>query len=145
VEKAKLSKDHDNIFDQLKAAVVDESMRKHQWENKVMNQSIYFLNIELNFCDGQAAEVLRVIQLNTLEDRSVHDKQQWDTAVQFVERSVKEKLQVTEENLNNLVGPSRIQQWLQWSIATPEQKKHAVVKNELERLLFSERVTNLHI
>ncbi|XP_046463613.1 dynamin-like 120 kDa protein, mitochondrial isoform X2 [Daphnia pulex] len=120
VEKAKLSKDHDNIFDQLKAAVVDESMRKHQWEDK-------------------AAEVLRVIQLNTLEDRSVHDKQQWDSAVQFVERSVKEKLQVTEENLNNLVGPSRTQQWLQWTNATSEQKEHAAVKNELERLLFSER------
>ncbi|XP_057365629.1 dynamin-like 120 kDa protein, mitochondrial [Daphnia carinata] len=120
VEKAKLSKDHDNIFDQLKAAVVDEAMRKHQWEDK-------------------AAEVLRVIQLNTLEDRSVHDKQQWDSAVQFVERSVIEKLQVTEANLNNLVGPSRTQQWLRWTNATPEQKQHASVKNELERLLFAER------
>lgn len=37
VEKAKLSKDHDDIFDQLKAAVVDESMRKHQWEDKVLD------------------------------------------------------------------------------------------------------------
>ena len=36
VDKAKLSKDHDDIFDQLKAAVVDEVMRKHQWEDKVM-------------------------------------------------------------------------------------------------------------
>ena len=35
VDKAKLSKDHDDIFDQLKAAVVDEVMRKHQWEDKV--------------------------------------------------------------------------------------------------------------
>lgn len=35
VDKAKLSKDHDDIFDNLKAAVVDESMRRHQWEDKV--------------------------------------------------------------------------------------------------------------
>ena len=38
--------------------------------------------------------MLRVIQLNTLEDRSVHDKQHWDSAVKFLENSVKDKLQV---------------------------------------------------
>lgn len=42
VEKAKLSKDHDDIFDQLKAAVVDESMRKHQWEDKVHSVSLSY-------------------------------------------------------------------------------------------------------
>lgn len=38
--------------------------------------------------------MLRVIQLNTLEDRSVHDKYQWDSAVRFLEEFVKEKLKV---------------------------------------------------
>lgn len=38
--------------------------------------------------------MLRVIQLNTLEDRSVKDKQQWDSAVKFLENSIKEKLVV---------------------------------------------------
>jgi len=42
----------------------------------------------------QASDMLRVIQLNTLEDRSVSEKQQWDSAVKFLEKSVKEKLQV---------------------------------------------------
>jgi len=37
-----------------------------------------------------------VIQINTLEDRSVHDKQQWDTAVKFMETSVGDKLQQSE-------------------------------------------------
>lgn len=83
---------------------------------------------------------MRVIQLNTLEDRSVHDKHQWDSAVQFVERSVIEKLDATEGVLNSLIGPSRTQQWLRWSTATPEQKQRNAVKNELERLLFAERV-----
>lgn len=84
--------------------------------------------------------MLRVIQLNTLEDRSVHDKQQWDSAVQFVERSVNEKLDATEGVLNSLVGPSRTQQWLHWTSASPEQRQRSAVKNELQRLLFSERV-----
>ena len=62
--------------------------------------------------NSQAAEVLRVIQLNTLEDRSVHDKQQWDSAVLFVEESVNEKLKANESVLQSLVGPSRTQQWV---------------------------------
>ena len=122
VDKAKLSKDHDDIFDNLKASVIDEALRKHQWEDK-------------------AAEVLRVIQLNTLEDRSVHDKQQWDSAVHFVEQSVKDKLQATEDVLRNLVGPSRSEQWLRWKSLSPDQRQRVAVKNELERLLFAERVT----
>ena len=55
MEKSKKSKDHDDIFDNLKAAVVDDAMHSHLWEDK-------------------GAEMLRVIQLNTLEDRAVHDK-----------------------------------------------------------------------
>lgn len=47
----------------------------------------------------QAADVLRVIQLNALEDRSVNDKQQWDAACKFLEDSVKEKLRSTEGTL----------------------------------------------
>lgn len=35
----------------------------------------------------------RVIQMNTLEDRSVHDKYQWDSAIKFMESAVKERLQ----------------------------------------------------
>ena len=35
----------------------------------------------------------RVIQNNTLDDRSVHNKQQWDAAIKFMEDSVKRVLQ----------------------------------------------------
>ena len=55
MNRSKKAKDHDDIFDNLKTAVVDDAMHKHMWEEK-------------------GAEMLRVIQLNTLEDRSVHDK-----------------------------------------------------------------------
>lgn len=55
------------------------------------------LNIhELTRCFySQASEMLRVIQLNTLEDRSVTDKYQWDLAVKFLEESLREKLKVS--------------------------------------------------
>ena len=32
--KAKAGKDHDDIFDQLKAAVVETAMGRHLWEDK---------------------------------------------------------------------------------------------------------------
>ena len=36
---------------------------------------------EADWSSVQASEMLRVIQLNTLEDRSVHDKNHWDGAI----------------------------------------------------------------
>lgn len=49
---------------------------------------------EVNVILFQANEVLRVIQLNTLEDRNCRDKRAWDTAVKFLEDSIKGKLTV---------------------------------------------------
>jgi optic atrophy protein 1 len=54
-----------------------------------------FLQICILTFSRQAEEVLRVIQLNTLEDRAVSDKQQWDEAVKFLETSLSERLQVS--------------------------------------------------
>ena len=34
IAKSKLSKDHDDIFDKLKEAVVREAINRHQWEDK---------------------------------------------------------------------------------------------------------------
>lgn len=67
--------------------VIDEAVRRHSWEDK-------------------AIDMLRVIQCNTLDDRCVHDKQEWDQAVKFFESSVKEKLQQTDGTLNEMMGPS---------------------------------------
>lgn len=39
--------------------------------------------------------MLRVLQVNTLTDQVVTDKQQWDTAVRFLESSIKQKLMVS--------------------------------------------------
>ncbi|XP_068201183.1 dynamin-like GTPase OPA1, mitochondrial isoform X5 [Palaemon carinicauda] len=119
MDRARTSRDHDNIFDNLKASVVDESMRRHEWEDK-------------------AADVLRVIQLNALEDRSVHDKQQWDAACKFLEDSVKEKLINIEGTLREMVGPGTKEQWIYWCTPSEEQKRRAAVKGELEKILVTE-------
>lgn len=72
VERSKGCKDHDPIFDTVKSAVVSEAMNRHVWNEK-------------------ATDVLKVIQLNALEDRTISTKQQWDSALQFLESSLKER------------------------------------------------------
>lgn len=43
--QARLSPDHDDIFDSLKNSVVNEAMRRHSWEEKVRNKSFLSLVI----------------------------------------------------------------------------------------------------
>lgn len=55
MQKAKESTDHDDIFDQLKSAVVDEAFRHHSWEDKVpnlpkhLNLTIFIIYLILGF------------------------------------------------------------------------------------------------
>ncbi|XP_017069266.1 dynamin-like 120 kDa protein, mitochondrial isoform X4 [Drosophila eugracilis] len=116
MERSKKTQDHDGIFDQLKAAVVDEAIRRHSWEDK-------------------AIDMLRVIQLNTLEDRFVHDKQEWDSAVKFLETSVNAKLVQTEETLGQMFGPGQLRRFTHWQYLTQDQQKRRSVKNELDKIL----------
>ncbi|XP_018309505.1 dynamin-like 120 kDa protein, mitochondrial isoform X2 [Mycetomoellerius zeteki] len=120
MSQARLSPDHDDIFDNLKNAVVNEAMRRHSWEKK-------------------ASEMLRVIQLNILEDRSVNDKREWDQAVRFLETSVKEKLQSTGQILRDMLGPNRKERWMYWQNQTEEQQKRTAVKNELDKILYADK------
>ena len=85
MQKSRQSKDHDDIFDKLKEAVVNEAMDRHQWEDK-------------------AAEMLRVIQINTLEDRNVTDKSHWDSALRFLEDSLQSKISTNDSNLHEQVS-----------------------------------------
>lgn len=117
--KAKRLVDHDDIFDNLKTAVIEEAIKRHAWEDK-------------------AIDMLRVIQLNTLEDRNVHDKQEWDQAVKFFEISVKEKLASTEQTIQEMFGPTATQKWVHWRSTTDDQNKRKSVKSELDKILNSE-------
>lgn len=119
LQKRKTAKDHDPLFDRLKEAVVMEVIGRHVWEDK-------------------AVDMLRMIQLNALEDRVVHDKHQWDQAVRFLETTLQQRLQMAEARVHDMVGPGIKDQWFYWTSPTEEQRQRAVVKAELERLLSHE-------
>ncbi|KAL6458049.1 hypothetical protein MHYP_G00332790 [Metynnis hypsauchen] len=109
-------KDQDDIFDKLKEAVKDESIKRHKWNERAMDS-------------------LRVIQHNALEDRSITDKPQWDAAIQFMEETLQSRLKDTESVIGDMVGPDWKQRWMSWTKRTPEQHIRNETKNELERLL----------
>ncbi|XP_056663276.1 dynamin-like 120 kDa protein, mitochondrial isoform X2 [Monodelphis domestica] len=109
-------KEHDDIFDKLKQAVKEESIKRHKWNDF-------------------AEDSLRVIQHNALEDRSITDKQQWDAAIYFMEEALRGRLKDTETVLENMVGPDWKKRWVHWMGRTHEQSVHNETKNELERML----------
>uniref|UniRef100_UPI0037E8072E dynamin-like GTPase OPA1, mitochondrial isoform X1 n=1 Tax=Semicossyphus pulcher TaxID=241346 RepID=UPI0037E8072E len=109
-------KDQDDIFDKLKEAVKDESIKRHKWNERAMDS-------------------LRVIQHNALEDRSITDKPQWDAAIQFMEETLQSRLKDTESVIRDMVGPDWKQRWFHWLNRTPDQHIRNETKNELERLL----------
>ncbi|XP_019506328.1 PREDICTED: dynamin-like 120 kDa protein, mitochondrial [Hipposideros armiger] len=109
-------KEHDDIFDKLKEAVKEESIKRHKWNDF-------------------AEDSLRVIQHNALEDRSISDKQQWDAAIYFMEEALQARLKDTENAIENMVGPDWKKRWLYWQNRTQEQCVHNETKNELEKML----------
>ncbi|XP_078066220.1 dynamin-like GTPase OPA1, mitochondrial [Mustelus asterias] len=109
-------KDHDDIFDKLKHAVKDESIKRHRW-------------------DEQAEDTLRVIQHNALEDSSISDKQQWDAAIHFLEETLQTRLRDTEPVIRDIVGPDWQERWFYWKSRSPEQHVQSETKTELEQLL----------
>jgi len=106
----------DDIFDRLTEAVREASMARHSWDTK-------------------AEQSLRVMQVNTLEDRSVPDKHQWDSAIRFMESALKDKLDQTERQLQEMTGPGAWDQWVYWRYRTQEQKDRHSTLNELEKLI----------
>uniref|UniRef100_A0A3B3XJE8 Dynamin-like GTPase OPA1, mitochondrial n=1 Tax=Poecilia mexicana TaxID=48701 RepID=A0A3B3XJE8_9TELE len=109
-------KDQDDIFDKLKEAVKDESIKRHKWNERAMDS-------------------LRVIQHNALEDRSITDKPQWDAAIQFMEETLQSRLKDNESVIKDMVGPDWKERWLSWVNRTPEQHIRNETKKELDRLL----------
>uniref|UniRef100_A0AAY4F0F9 Dynamin-like GTPase OPA1, mitochondrial n=1 Tax=Denticeps clupeoides TaxID=299321 RepID=A0AAY4F0F9_9TELE len=109
-------KDQDDIFDKLKEAVKEESIKRHKWNERAMDS-------------------LRVIQHNALEDRSITDKPQWDAAIQFMEETLQSRLKDTESVIHDMVGPDWKQRWTSWTNRSPDQHVRNETKNELERLL----------
>lgn len=111
-------KNHDNLLDELKFAIQDSASKNHKWDIKAMDS-------------------LRVIQSNALEDRSVPDKQSWDTAINFMENMIKQKLKNIQEQISEFKGPSFKERWLRWKSTTDEQMARTATINELEKLTKS--------
>ncbi|XP_019388476.1 PREDICTED: dynamin-like 120 kDa protein, mitochondrial isoform X2 [Crocodylus porosus] len=109
-------KEHDDIFDKLKQAVKEESIKRHKWNER-------------------AEDSLRVIQHNALEDRSISDKQQWDAAIHFMEETLQSRLKDTESVIEDMVGPDWKKRWLYWITRSKEQHVRNETKNELEKLI----------
>ncbi|XP_068137263.1 dynamin-like GTPase OPA1, mitochondrial isoform X1 [Hyperolius riggenbachi] len=109
-------KEHDDIFDKLKEAVKEESIKRHKWNE-------------------QAEDSLRVIQHNALEDRSISDKQQWDAAIHFMEETLHSRLKDTESVIRDMVGPDWKERWFSWISRTAEQTTRNETKNELEKMM----------
>ncbi|XP_031975053.1 dynamin-like 120 kDa protein, mitochondrial isoform X4 [Corvus kubaryi] len=112
----KKGKEHDDIFDKLKQAVREETIKRHRWNER-------------------AEDSLRVIQHNALEDRSISDKQQWDAAIHFMEETLQSRLKDTESVIEDMVGPDWKKRWLYWVGRTKEQNIRNETKNELEKLI----------
>ncbi|XP_039248602.2 dynamin-like GTPase OPA1, mitochondrial isoform X1 [Styela clava] len=117
-------KNHDDIFDELKNAVKNEAIARHKWNEGYM-------------------DTLQVIQLNTLEDRSISDRQQWDSAIRFIEQNLGMRLQNTEDEIQDMVGPGLMQRWTHWSYRTWDQHQRNEVKNELERIFHGEQAKEI--
>ncbi|XP_047513365.1 dynamin-like 120 kDa protein, mitochondrial isoform X4 [Pieris napi] len=109
------SSDSDAIYEPVKKAAVDEALSRHQWEER-------------------AQDVLRVLQVNALQDRCVASRGEWDSAVSLMEDALKERLKTTEEDLKSLAGPGFRERWLYWQSSSEEQNRRSEVKSELERL-----------
>uniref|UniRef100_A0A8C8MP01 Dynamin-like GTPase OPA1, mitochondrial n=1 Tax=Oncorhynchus tshawytscha TaxID=74940 RepID=A0A8C8MP01_ONCTS len=105
-------KDQDDIFDKLKEAVKDESIKRHKWNERAMD-----------------------IKRLTSQYSLLFHKPQWDAAIQFMEETLQARLKDTDSVINDMVGPDWKQRWMSWKNRSPEQHTRNETRNELERLL----------
>uniref|UniRef100_A0A8C9RJ34 Dynamin-like GTPase OPA1, mitochondrial n=1 Tax=Scleropages formosus TaxID=113540 RepID=A0A8C9RJ34_SCLFO len=128
-------KDQDDIFNKLKEAVREESIKRHQW-NEEAEGSLVILEMRPQRHENLVGYFwTRVIQHNALEDRSISQKAEWDAAIQFMEETLRMRLRYTEEIIRGMVGPNWKERWLRWKSRSSEQCVHNETQRELERLL----------
>ncbi|XP_065648467.1 dynamin-like GTPase OPA1, mitochondrial isoform X4 [Hydra vulgaris] len=109
---------HSALFKDLKDCVKKECESTHSWQ-------------------ARAKESLRVIQLSTLEDSNVPNKEQWDDAIKFMEETLIKESESNEKVLSKLIGPGWQERFLYWTSRSKEQNLNNEVKKELQRLLQS--------
>lgn len=82
-----------------------------------------------------------MIQLNALEDRSVPDKHAWNSAMKFMEKALRERLEQTEQILNELKGPNFKDRWLYWKTPSDIHKQRQAAQTEISAMLRLEPVS----
>ncbi|CAG9133801.1 unnamed protein product [Plutella xylostella] len=145
------AEDTDPIYEPVKAAAVEEALRRHEWEDRAKDVlRVLQLNALQDRCvssrqqwDAAVALMTTSLQANLSEtdhqlkeltDRCVSSRQQWDAAVALMTSSLQANLAETEKVLKELTGPGFKDRWLYWKSSSEEQNRRAEVKNELERL-----------
>ncbi|CAK8678812.1 unnamed protein product [Clavelina lepadiformis] len=108
------------IFNKLKKAVQEEAVARHSWNE-------------------DSVDTLRVIQLNALEDRSISDKNQWESSVKFIEENLGYLMKKTDEKIQEMVGHGWWHQWTHWTSRSWEQHQKNEIKNQLEHLIHSQK------
>jgi len=63
----------------------------------------------------------------------------------FLEQSLQERLESTEANLRQQVGPGLGERWFQWQSANQEQKLSSAARVELERILAASGEHRAHL
>lgn len=110
----------DGIFAQLKLAVKEEAMNRHSWNE--------------GFVD-----TLRVIQLNALEDRSISDKLQWESAVRFIEENLGSLFKAADASLQEMVGHGWWHRWTHWTDRSWDQHQRNEIQNQLKNLFHTDK------
>jgi optic atrophy protein 1 len=110
-----LDKASQNLFDPLCDEVVKETKYRHVWE-------------------AGDREKLRVIQVNTLDDQTVQDRWQWDSAVKYMKTVLEAEQELASRTVEDLRGPGPYEKWLYWKTQTDEQRKRAATIDELSHI-----------
>ncbi|GMS86049.1 hypothetical protein PENTCL1PPCAC_8224 [Pristionchus entomophagus] len=108
--------EHDPLFEPIKKAVVEEAMKEHRWDSK-------------------ASDYLRAIQLNAIEDRSIHDRKSWDTACGFMYKAAADRLAEVKKTLQETRGPGWFGRWFKWQTPSIDHHHAASVQDEAFALL----------
>ena len=81
-------------------------MKEHKWDGKALDYLVSLIfdlwSFEGLIRDGMHKMCFflqRAIQLNALEDRSIHDRKSWDTACNFMYKAAAERLSDVQSEL----------------------------------------------